>query len=168
MHEKHLYLLAQFDSESQRRLADCYEALSRHGFVGTQTKGIPYHFTLGRRDPDCESELSAQLERVCAETRAFDIHMSHIGLFGLNVLFVAHDVNAELLSMLSAFFPECGSGAYNRTMHATLLIDEPDVVVHALPVLTQSFRPFIARVESVVLYEFFPARLVRECRLQGV
>ena len=44
---KEVSLLAKFDDKTQDILAGYYDILLQHGFIGTQTKGIPYHFTLG-------------------------------------------------------------------------------------------------------------------------
>lgn len=165
MNDKHLYLLAQFDQDTQRILSGYYDILLQNGFIGSQTKGIPYHFTLGKKDIECEMQLIDDLEKVCSNTACIDIHLSHIGLFGLNVLFIAPDMNFELLSLQQKFFPQCGKGAYNWTAHATLLIDEPEKIKKALPILAENFRPFIARIESIGLYEFFPTRFIQEYSL---
>jgi hypothetical protein len=94
-----------------------------------------------------------------------DVILSHIGLFGLEVLFIVPDMNFELLTFKQKFFPHCGNGAYNWTAHATLLIDEPEKISKALPILAKNFKPFIARIESIGLYEFFPMRFIKECSL---
>lgn len=47
MQDKKLYLIANFDSETQNILAGYYNILMQNGFIGNQTKNIPYHFTLG-------------------------------------------------------------------------------------------------------------------------
>ncbi|NLG98700.1 MAG: 2'-5' RNA ligase family protein [Chloroflexi bacterium] len=165
MEDKSLYLLAQFDQETQEILAGYYDILRQNGFIGKQTKNIPYHFTLGKKEIDCEKQLIDDLEKICANTTCIDIHLSHIGLFGLGVLFIAPDMNFELLTLQQKFFPHCGSGAYNWTAHATLLIDEPENILKALPVIAENFKPFISRIERIGLYEFFPTRFIKECSL---
>jgi len=167
MNDKSLYLLAQFDKETQEKLTGYYAILQQNGFIGNQTKNIPYHFTLGKKDVDCEKQLTDYLDEVCANTACFDIHLSHIALFGLNVLFIAPDMNFELLTLRQKFFPDCGDGAYNWTAHATLLIDEPEGILKALPIVANSFKPFKGRIGSLGLYEFFPMRFIKECTLAG-
>ncbi|MGI6190181.1 MAG: 2'-5' RNA ligase family protein [Clostridiales bacterium] len=166
MKEKKLYLLAVLDKESQERLAGYYDVLRQNGFTGKQTKNIPYHFTLGMKDPVCEKQLIEDLDRICADTSCIDIHLSNIGLFGLNVLFIAPAMNFELLTLQQKFFPTCGNGAHNWIAHATLLIDEPEKIQKALPIAAENFRPFIGRIESIALYEFFPMRFIKECPLK--
>jgi len=166
MEDKYLYLLAQFDKKTQEILAGYYDILRQKGFIGNQTENIPYHITLGKKDIDCEKQLIEDLDKICASTACIDIHLSHIGLFGLNVLFIAPDMNFELLTLQQKFFPNCGSGAYNWTAHATLLIDEPEKILKAIPIVAENFKPFIARIESIGLYEFFPTRFIKEWPLR--
>jgi len=165
MDSKALYLLAQFDAETERRLSSYYEFLQEHGFEGRQTKGIPYHFTLGSYGVEYEEQLIEQLHTTCLETASFDIRLGHIGLFGLNVLFIEPNMNFELLNLQRSFFNDCGKGDHLWTAHATLLIDEPDTILKALPMVAEKFEPFCAKIESIGLYEFFPARLIKECNL---
>ena len=165
MKDRFLCLLAQFDKETQEILTGYYDILQQNGFVGNQSINIPYHFSLGKKDIDCEKQLINLLDKICANTTCIDIHLSHIGLFGLEVLFIAPDMNFELLTFKQKFFPHCGNGAYNWTAHATLLIDEPEKISKALPILAKNFKPFIARIESIGLYEFFPMRFIKECSL---
>jgi 2'-5' RNA ligase len=165
MNNKSLYLLAQFDKKTQQILTGYDDILRQNGFVGNQTRNIPYHITLGERDTNCEDQLIDELKKICAGTACIDIHLSHIGLFGLGVLFISPDMNFELLTLQQKFFPHCGNGAYNWTAHATLLIDEPERILNALPIAAKNFTPFKARIESIALYEFFPIRFIKECSL---
>lgn len=71
----------------------------------------------------------------------------------------------ELLKLQQSFFPDCGNGYHFWAAHATLLIDEPNMILKALPIVGENFKPFTARIESVALYEFFPARFINECKL---
>jgi len=120
---------------------------------------------LGKYVADQEAQLAAKLTEVCGKTPCFDIRLSHIGLFGLNVMFVAPNMNFELLKLRQGFFADCGFGDDFWAAHATILMDKPQVILQALPVLAENFKPFTAKIESVGLYEFFPARLVAQCDL---
>ena len=167
MQEKFLGLIAQFDKETQNIIAGYYDILCQNGFIGNQTKDIPYHFTLGSYSYsiDCEKQLINDCERICSETGCIDIKLDHIGLFGLKVLFIEPNMNFELLKLQQSFFPDCGNGYHPWAAHATLLLDEPEIILKALPIVAENFKPFKARIESVALYEFFPKRLIKECRL---
>jgi len=163
--EKSFYLLAKFDENTQSTLSGYYDILRENGFTGEQTKNIPYHFTLGSRVIDDEKQITNDLEKICPTTNCFDINLAHIGLFGLNVLFISPNMNFELLKLRQKFFHNCGNGFHTWTAHATLLIDKPDMIIKALPILAENFKPFKARIESVELYEFFPARFIKKGEL---
>ena len=158
MDGKALYLLAEFDSETQEALAECYKALKEQGFNGTQTKDIPYHFTMGTFSCDREQELAQDAARICAETQAIDIRLDHLGLFGLHVLFAEPNMNTELLALVKCFSPDTGKGCHLWAAHATLLIDEPENILGALPIAAKAFRPTHAQITRIGLYEFFPLR----------
>jgi hypothetical protein len=161
--DKFFSLLAQFDDVTQKTLSGYYDILRQNGFLGNQTKDVPYHFTLGKKDLKCEKQLVNDLEKICNETACIEIHLSHIGLFSTgDVVFIAPDMNFELLTLQQKFYPHCGNGAYNWTAHATLLIDEPVNIKNALPLIIDNFKPFIAHIESIGLYEFFPKRFIKD------
>ena len=166
MEEKRVYLLAQFDEATERRLAAMYGELVRAGYSGIQTPCVPYHFTLGSFEAEKEIEVLERAREVCRRASAFDIKLSYIGLFGLKVLFVAPSMNAELLGLHDALIPEeQASGCHNWVAHATLLIDEADAIQTAASIIAQSFSPFPARIESIGVYEFFPTRFIENIRL---
>ena len=165
MQDKALYLIAKFDNETQNKLNGYYNILLQKGFIGNQTKNIPYHFTLGSRSIYCEKQLLNELDKVCSETVCIDICLGYIGLFGLKVLFIAPNMNFELQKLQNSFFNHCGNGSHPWAAHATLLMDEPEIILKALPIVADNFESFNAQIESVALYEFFPAKLVKECKL---
>lgn len=166
MEEKRVYLLAQFDEATERRLAAMYGELVGVGYLGKQTPCVPYHFTLGSFEVERELEVLERAREVCRRACAFDINLSHIGLFGLKVLFVAPSMNAELLGLHDALIPEePASGCHNWVAHATLLIDEADTIQTAASIVARTFSPFPARIESVGVYEFFPPRFIENFRL---
>lgn len=167
MEEKHLYAVALFDAETERRLAGLYQALVGQGFIGTQTKGIPYHITLGAFAPQDEAAVVRRAREAARTMPAFPVCLSNLGLFGRNVLFIAPAVRRELLDLLQAVVPN-GSSAdeFPWVAHVTLLMDEPEAILRAVPLAAEQFMPFQARVESVGVYEYFPERKVGVYPLQ--
>jgi 2'-5' RNA ligase len=169
MPDKQLYLLAEFDSDSQAEFTRISETLFLSGFSGQQTKGIPYHFTLGNADVEFKPELISNVARLGAITPRVDVYFDHIGLFGLDVLFLAPNATNSMLDFRQAFFPDettLDSKSADQKIalapwspHATLLIDEPARVAAAIPIVAENFCPFPARITQVSLYEFFPPRL---------
>lgn len=156
--EKFLCVLAEYDRETEQRVESIRQRLSAAGFTGRQTQGIPHHITLGTF-PIAEKESVGKLmEEAAAQSRPFSVTFAHLGVFGGgNVLFLAPDSNRELLTCRERF-----GASENWTPHTTLLIDEPSELCRAMPLALEAFEEFQGRVESLSLYEFFPAGLI--CR----
>ncbi|MBP3656573.1 MAG: 2'-5' RNA ligase family protein [Clostridia bacterium] len=167
MAEQFLTLMADLDEHSQQRISSWYAALRGAGFTGTQTAGLPYHISLATFPLEREQEAAELTRRVAAETAPFPVHFSHIGLFaGGKVLFCAPERNPRLDALHGAcdIMPRPG---VPWTPHTTLLIDEPDAVCAALPVLVASFTPFVGQITRLHLCAFWPAREIVSAALSG-
>ena len=154
MADKAIYILAGYDSDTEQYLSSLQNALYEAGFSGQQTKNIPQHITLDSFPVEMEQELIDRLQVLSKDTKAFSMAFSHIGIFsGSKVLFVAPDTNRELLELKELFGPP-----ENWTPHTTMLIDEPEIILQAAPILLERFSPFSGRVTALHLYEFWPTR----------
>jgi len=163
MSEKALYILAGYDSDTEAYLAEIQNELSKRGFIVSQTKGIPYHITMGEFHTEKENELISALNSIAKNKKAFDVTFNHLGIFqGGRVLFAAPDCNRELLELKE----ELGGGD-NWTPHTTLLIDEPEIILNALPIVLNRFSSFGGKIISLHLYEFFPARHIISVNLEN-
>lgn len=161
MEDKHLYVVAQYDAETDKKLNKLYQSLVGEGFIGTQTKGIPYHITLGTFAVEDEVEVIRRSHDAAKAMNAFTIRMASMGLFGLNVLFIAPAVKQQLLDLLHAVVPGGGTAdEFPWVAHTTLLMDEPKVIHRAIPVAVKNFEPFRATIESIGIYEFSPERRI--------
>jgi 2'-5' RNA ligase len=158
--EKFLCLIATFDEETLKRMKEIEHIINEAGIVGEQTADIPCHITLGCFDVNREDEIKQLLQDVCAKTKSFDLAFNHIGLFGLKVMFLAPDVNYELLELHDNFHRDFIENNKEWTPHATILIDEAENIQKALPLVAQNYQKLNGRVESVSLYEFFPTRFI--------
>lgn len=162
MADKALYILAGYDDNTEKYLADIQNRLYEQGFSGTHTKNIPQHITLGSYPVDKESDLIELLQRIAKTTKTFDVTFNHIGIFGgSKVLFIAPDSGKELLELKEQFGDSLG-----WTPHTTMLIDEPDVILKALPVVSNEFTSFCGRVTTLHLYEFWPTRHILSVNLK--
>ena len=155
MEDKILCILAQYDEETQEKLKAIQQVLRENGFVGRQTADVPYHMTLGTFKISEEGMLREKVKEVSKNFRGFDIRLNNIGLFGLDVLFIAPLVNYDLLNLQKLF-----SDGHEWTAHTTLLIDDHEVIHKALPIVAEKFQSFVGSVESISLYEFWPTRLI--------
>ena len=160
---KALYILAGFDSAADEKLNALQNKLYGLGFTGTHTKNIPMHITLGSFPTDMEEKLKDKLTKISESTSPVETVFNHIGIFGGgNVLFACPDVNKELLELKENF-----GSAFGWTAHSTLLIDEPETVLKAIPYIMEDFSAFEAKVTSLHLYEFFPTRYICSVKLKG-
>ena len=64
MSDKALYVMAGYDDNTENYLANIQNKLYERGFIGTHTKNIPQHITLGSFSIDKESELKNLLQEV--------------------------------------------------------------------------------------------------------
>jgi 2'-5' RNA ligase len=154
MKDKFLCVLAGYDVNTERKLSDIQNKLYEKGFVGNHTKDLPQHITLGTFPVNKENEIVNLLKKVAKETRQFEISFNHIGIFGGNeVLFVSPDTNYNLLKLKENF---CES--FNWTPHTTMLIDEAENILKAVPIVAEYFKTFQGQVQTIHLYEFWPSR----------
>lgn len=167
MAEQFLTLMADLDSGAQERLSGWYGLLNDAGFTGTQTPGLPYHISLAGFRTDQEKEAAEIAQKASAEYAPVPVHFSHMGMFaGGRILFAAPERNPELDRLQQA----CRSDApqqYPWTPHTTILIDEPETVHAALPVLIRSFVPFIGTITRLHLCAFWPTREIASFSLAG-
>ncbi|MBQ6592440.1 MAG: 2'-5' RNA ligase family protein [Solobacterium sp.] len=163
MDNKALYILAGYDDLTENRLADMQNRLYDRGFVGTHTRNIPQHITLGSFPVDQEQELIDLVQKTAEATLPFQVVFNHIGIFpGGKVLFIAPDINRALLELKERF-----GDSHGWTPHTTMLIDEPDIILKALPEVIQDFSALEGTVSSLLLYEFFPRRHILSVELKG-
>ena len=141
--------------------------LQKAGFTGTQTPGLPCHISLAAFPLD-EEEAAAEITRkTAAEYAPFPVHISHIGIFPPGrVLFGAPEKNANLTALHDAC-EKHPDPLRPWTPHATVLIDEPETVCAAVPVLLKAFTPFIAAVTRLHLCAFWPTREIVSAALTG-
>jgi len=164
MKDRFLCVLAQYDNGTERKLNKIQKSLVRAGFVGRQTANLPNHITLGTFELDKEHELVKRIKQVAGNTHKIQTSFNNIGLFGMEVLFIAPSVTHELLDLQKEFNNQFAYGK-SWAAHTTMLIDNPDVIQKALPVVSDNFTPFSGYIESISLYEFWPTRFILEEKL---
>jgi len=62
--DKKLYLLAELDDVSQSEIKEIEKIIIENGFIGEQTKDIPYHITLCSFPTEMENYLKDLLENL--------------------------------------------------------------------------------------------------------
>jgi 2'-5' RNA ligase len=156
MENKILCVMAGYDKNTENLLTSLQNKLFKDGYIGEQTKNLPHHITLGTFDISREMEIRELIKEVSNNTNPFSITFNHIGIFGESkVLFVAPDPNRALLDLKEKF-----EESYNWTPHTTMLIDKPEIIYKAMPLIASEFRAFEGRIENIFLYEFWPSRFI--------
>lgn len=154
MSDKFLCVLAGYDEKTENYFSGIQQKLYASGFEGRQTRDLPQHITLGTFPVAIENEISERIRRIANNTKPFEITFNHIGVFqGSQVLFIAPDTNIELLTLKEQF-----GDSYGWTAHTTMLIDDADQIIRALPVVLDNFSSCAGKITSLHLYEFFPTR----------
>ena len=167
MAEQFLTLMADLDEDTQQRLSGWYASLAQAGFRGTQTQGLPYHISLGKFPLDQEEAVRARMQQVSSDFSSIPLHFSHIGLFaGGKVLFCAPERTPQLDALHDACASDASQG-YPRTPHVSLLQEEAGMICAALPILLQSFYPFLGSLVRLHLCAFWPAREIASVELHG-
>ena len=165
MAEEFLTLMADLDEDAQARMSAWYDALKEAGFTGKQTPGLPFHISLTTFPPEKEQEAVEITKKAAAAFSPVPVHISHMGLFaGGRVLFCGPERNRELDALYLACekYPQ----KYPWTPHVTLLIDEPDTVCAAVPLLVKHFAPFTANISRLHLCAFWPTREIMAVQLK--
>jgi 2'-5' RNA ligase len=154
MENKFLCLMAGYDDDTENYLAGIQKKLYAAGLTGQHTKDIPQHITLQTYPPEQEAEVVQMVKKIAAETEPFKVCFAHIGIFtGGKVLFIAPDKDTDLIALKEKFGP-----SFDWVPHTTMLIDEPENIQQALPLVVQAFASFHGKVTSLHLYEFWPTR----------
>lgn len=159
MAEQFLTLMADLDEESQALMSEWREQLEKSGFIGTQTPGLPFHISLATFSLDKEQEVIYEMQRLAKKFYAIPVHISHIGMFaGGKVLFGAPDMNPPKLFSLREAISIEPHEKFPWTPHATIMIAETDTICKALPILLESFHPFMGKITRLHLCAFWPTR----------
>ena len=167
MAEQFLTLMADLDDESQARVSGWYAALKSEGFTGVQTPGLPYHISLATFALDREETAAETARKTAAAFAPVPVHISHIGIFpGGRVLFGGPERSGRLDQLHEAcdLHPD---PQRPWTPHVTILMDEPDRICAAVPLLLREFRPFVGRIVRLHLCAFWPAREIISAPLTG-
>lgn len=163
MENKFLCVMAGYDDETENHLAGIQKKLYAAGLTGRHTKDIPQHITLQTYPPEQEAEVVELVRKIAAETAPFDVCFSHIGIFtGGKVLFIAPDKDTDLIALKERFGP-----SFDWTPHTTMLIDEPENIQQAVPMVMREFASFNGKVTCLHLYEFWPTRPILTVSLEG-
>lgn len=174
MEEKFLCVMATFDEGTNERFKLIKSKLKDNNI---DSLTIPPHITLGAYVGVEENELCDWLNMLCSTNEKLKVNFNHFGLFSLNVSFLAPQASKELINFHGKLHERyedcCGEIGYDYTVksnnwvpHATILINEPEVILKALPIINENFKPFTGQIVSLSLCEFYPMREIKSFSLR--
>lgn len=173
MEEKFLCVMATFDESTNERFQQIKSKLKENNIDSLK---IPPHITLGAYVGVGEEELCHWLNMLCSTNKKLEVNFNHLGLFSLNVSFLAPQVSKELVDfhrkLHESYEDCCGEIGYNYTVksnnwvpHATILINEQEIILKALSIINENFKPFTGKIVSLSLCEFYPMREIKSFNL---
>lgn len=164
MESKFLYVMAHFDAETEKKFKEMHSLLLSKGCIKKQTPYFPSHITLGSFETNKESELVSKLKYLSKKTHKIPVSFNNIGLFKMDVLFIAPSVSYKLLDLHKEFDNNCAN-TFDWVPHVTVLIEDENAIEMALPLISQNFSAFSGYIESISIYEFSPSRFIAEEKL---
>lgn len=168
MAEQFLTLMADFEQPVQEMMGGWYEKLQEAGFDGVQTHGLPYHISIATFPLDQEQEAIEHIRKLAETFAPIEMHMSHMGIFpGGKVLFAAPEWNEKLRKLREGCSWEKEVNGHIWTPHATIMMEEPERICAALPILIRHFRPFVGKLTRLHLCAFWPTREILSVDLAG-
>jgi len=163
--DKKLYLLAELDNASQLEIKEIEKIIIENGFIGKQTKDIPYHITLCSFPIEMENRLKDLMENLCKKYKKISINFTSLGLFGLKVLFMNPNMNIELIEIYNYLKENSFEKDCDLSAHTTLIIDEPEIIIKILPKIVEKYKGLNGEIKYISLYEFFPVRFIKRIEL---
>lgn len=165
--EQFVTLMADYCEEDQARILAWYNAVREAGFTGMQTHPLPMHISLASFPLEKEAEAVELAKRIAAEHGPVQVDLRHAGILpGGKVLVAAPDLTAGLVALQAACGQKVVHG-YPWLPHTTMLIDEPETIGRAVPVLMKHFVPIRARIDRLHLCAFWPTREILRVELTG-
>jgi len=163
--DKKLYLLAELDNLSQEKIGKFEKIITENGFIGKQTKNIPYHITLCSFPTENEDYVISLLDTINEKINQIDLVINGFGLFGLNVLFLNLSMNLKLIELYHSVNKNSLNTDNDFAAHVTLLMDEPENIFKVLPEINKEFKAFSGKITNISLFEFFPKKFIKRIEL---
>ena len=150
-----LTVMAVFDVQTQKKLAEIQRFFMENISSGSQTMGIPFHLTLGSYHTDELDQVIEQIKIIAGKAKSFDIELLGYGSFGNKVLFLEPGITDELVALRKSFECDYANG-FDWVPHATLFCSDEDEVKRAREIAPALEFPISSKIVGIELGEFFP------------
>ena len=164
--DKFLTVMAVLDDRAQLVLSALQNKLTDLGLVGSHTTDVPFHVSLGSFPVSEQIRLTTKLRQTAGVCKPFTLELSRYADFDKKVLFLQPSYSDEMYRLHKLF-----EGNYSDGMpfvpHVTLFCGDEMSVEKAQSVLGILAQPIAVTVTSLLIDEFFPAKLLADFPLIG-
>ena len=167
-------IIALFDEKANEEFNRLKQVLKQNKIPRLD---LPPHITLGIYEDISEDLLKQWFLEVVEDQKVVPLNFKHLGLFGLNVLFLAPKANQNIFDLHKRIHAQYddkhGELGYLYTIksgefmpHASLVVNEKEKVLKAVEVIGESFKPFNAEIVELQLCTFYPMKVLKTISLK--
>ena len=161
---KFLTVMACLDDKSQQVLTSLQNKLIQNG-LAVNTSEVPFHVSLGSFPTSELDNVLQTMERVSQSFEKFTLTLNTYSHFNNRVLFLQPEHSDKLFTLHKHFDCNYADG-FPWHAHVTMLIGDETSVIKAKSILGELPEPIQATVTSLLVGEFFPANLIKNCPLK--
>lgn len=168
------YVVAFFDDETNYKFKKINVALNNNNI---KTIDLEPHITLAAYSEIEKNVLVDWISKICENEKSFEVNFNHIGMFGLDVVFLAPRISEELMvfykKIHSKYDELCGKEGYNYSLlssnwipHSTVVMGSKNDVLKSIPIIGERFEPFFGKINKIAIYEYSENKIVSTVELK--
>ena len=159
--EKFITVMAIFDENTQKHLQSIQDVLNEQYGMDTQTKGIPFHITLGSYATEETDAIVSRIINVANKTRGFDVKFIGLNHFGNVVRYMEPELSEELINLHRHFDSDYANGFDGWMPHATVYRHSDAMEIELSKQTVDKLGKLInTKIVGIELGEFFPPRKI--------
>ena len=159
--EKFITVMAIFDENTQKLLQCIQDELNEQYGVGTETKGIPFHITLGSYDTEETDTIISRIINVASKTRGFEVSFIGLNHFDNVVRYIEPEISEELIALHRHFDSDYANGFYGWMPHATVYRHSKAKEIELSKQIVDKVGKLVnTKIVGIELGEFFPPKKI--------
>ncbi len=159
--EKFITVMAIFDENTQKLLQSIQDELNEQYGLGTQTKGIPFHITLGSYATEETDAIISRIINLANNTRGVDVKFIGLNHFGNVVRYIEPEISEELIALHRHFDSDYANGFDGWMPHATVYRhSEAKVIELSKQIVDKVGKLVNTKIVGIELGEFFPLKKI--------